>query len=178
MVKRPFDVETRLRELATGRRSPQFEMRITADGAWHYQGSPIGREALVRLFSTALHRDEDGGYWLVTPFEAGRVEVEDAPFTIVELAIEASSDGRRIVFRDNLDNWLTLDARHPLVMREPATGGHPAPYVTLRPGFEAKVARPVFYELAELAEPDPATGLLGVRSAGCFFALEGSTAAC
>ena len=61
-----------------------FDMRIAADGTWFYQGTPINRLPLVKLFASILRREDDGEYWLVTPVERGRVRVEDAPFTAVE----------------------------------------------------------------------------------------------
>lgn len=158
-------------ELSEGLRQPQFTMRIDAEGGWHYQGSVIPRAELVKLFSTALHRAADGRFWLVTPFEAGRVEVADVPFTIKALERMGSGAGQMIRLCTNLDEWLELDAAHPLAMRPPPQGGAPAPYVTLRPGFEARLLRPVFYELVELGEVDERTGELGVRSAGTWFSL-------
>ena len=57
-----------------------FDLRIAADGTWFYKGSAIRRQGLAKLFSTVLRRDEEGGYWLVTPVERARIAVEDAPF--------------------------------------------------------------------------------------------------
>lgn len=152
-------------------------MRITADGDWHYQGSRIPRPPLVKLFATALQRAQDGSYWLVTPVEAGRVEVEDVPFTIVEVAVDQPGADQVIRLRTNLDDWLPLDAEHPLTMRAPPASTTLAPYVVVRPAadgrlaLEARLLRPVFYHLVELAELDDATGSLEVASAGQRFSL-------
>ena len=81
-----------------------FSMRIDRNGTWYYRGSPIGRHALVRLFSTVLRRDADGVYWLTTPVENGRIEVEDAPFIGVELSVEGVGQGRVIRIRTNVDD--------------------------------------------------------------------------
>ena len=176
MVKRPFDIDARLAAL-TAADSSQFSMAIDADGGWHYQGSRIPRPALVELFATALQRAPDGRYWLVTPVEAGRVEVADVPFTIVELACLDPGPEQTIRLRSNLDQWVDVDAQHPLAMRPPPEGGSPAPYVTLRPAtgtrlaLEARLLRPVFYHLVDLAEPAPDGGELIVRSAGAVFSL-------
>jgi hypothetical protein len=176
-MRQPFDIAARLAELSCdGRTAGQFEMRITADGDWHYQGSRIPRPELVKLFATALHRAPDGHYWLATPFEAGRVSVEDVPFTVVELSVEKAGLDQVIRLRTNLDDWVTLDAAHPLVMRQPPAGRHPAPYLVVQPpqpgrlALEARLLRPVFYELVELAEAaGPAGDELVVRScARCF----------
>jgi len=148
-----------------------FNMRIARDGTWFYQGSPIARLSLVKLFSTVLNRHDDGSFWLTTPVESGRIEVEDAPFIAVELLTEGAGPDRRLKFRTNVDDVVTLDADHPLRIVE-AADGEPRPYVMVRKGLEARVARTVFYELVAMAEPDPsASGIIGVRSGGVFFAL-------
>jgi hypothetical protein len=148
-----------------------FNIRIARDGTWFYRGSPIGRLALCRLFATVLHRKEDGSYWLTTPAESGRIEVEDAPFIGVALMREGSGRGQTLRIRTNLDDVVPLDAEHPLRVAESADGT-PRPYVFVRRGLEARLARPVFYEMVEMAEPDPATAdVLGVWSAGIFFRL-------
>jgi hypothetical protein len=180
VVRRPFDVAARLAALAeepTG--AAQFTMRIDAEGGWHYQGSPIPRPALVKLFATALHRAPDGSYWLVTPVEAGRVEVEDVPFTVVELAVAEPGPGQTIRLRTNLDEWVRLDAAHPLTMRQRTGEAAPVPYTVVRPAaegrlaLEARLLRAVFYHLVDLAEPDADGAGLEVTSAGCRFSLGG-----
>src|SRR5262245_51639888 len=80
-----------------------FGIRILRDGTWLYPGSPITRKPLVRLFSTVLRRERDG-YWLVTPVERGRIVVDDAPFTAVEMTIEGDGPGQRVTFRTNVDD--------------------------------------------------------------------------
>jgi hypothetical protein len=126
---------------------------------------------LVRLFSTVLRR-EHGEYWLVTPAERGRITVEDAPFIAVELIREGEGAGQSLSLRTNLDETVTIDAAHPLRV---ATGAasEPRPYVALRDGLEARLARPVFYELVELGceERVGDTTLYGVWSKGSFFPL-------
>ena len=64
-----------------------LDMRIASDGTWFYMGTPIGRPALVRLFSTILKR-EDGKHFLVTPVEKVGIRVDDAPFLAVEMLKE------------------------------------------------------------------------------------------
>ena len=160
-----------------GARPPAIElgdldMRIARDGIWFYRGSPISRMALVKLFASVLRRERDGTYWLVTPAERGRVTVEDVPF--IAVAVEREGEGReqRLIFRTNLDEIVTADADHPLRV-ETAADGAPAPYILVRPGLEAKLARPVFYELVEWGEEAPIAGdsQFGVWSGGVFFRL-------
>lgn len=152
-------------------RSVDFGIRIARDGTWYYRDSPIRREKLVRLFATVLQRDTDGTYWLVTPAERGRIEVEDAPFTAVEL--DAESAPGRLRFRTNLGYWIEADADHALRVVEDPETGEPAPYLHVRDGLEALIVRSVFYELVDRAETRDVDGraMLGVASAGRFFPL-------
>lgn len=153
-----------------------FDIRITSDGTWHYRGSPIGRVALVRLFATALKRDESGGYWLETPAERGRIQVDDAPFVAVELSVEGSGRGQRLLFRTNLDDMVTADRLHSIYLRR-SPGGDDShdgrPYIHLRDGIEALIARPVYYALVDLAVEQLVEGSpqQGVWSSGMFFPL-------
>lgn len=155
----------------------QFDIRIAADGSWYHEGGLISRPALVRLFASVLQREADDSYWLVTPVERGRIDVDDVPFIIV--AAECEGDGRdqMIRLRTNVDDEIILDADHQLVMRHPPDGDDLRPYVMVRsgkegrPGLEGRIARPVFYELAALAVEGP-EGQIGVWSAGLFFSLE------
>jgi uncharacterized protein len=124
--------------------SGDSEMRIAADGRWFHQGGEIRRPAMVRAFSSLLRRDDDGGYWLVTPHEKLSIIVEDAPFIAVELRSEGTREQRTLAFRLNSDDLVIVDADHALEFR-------PLPYVHVRGGLWAKLARPVYYELAEMA---------------------------
>ncbi len=149
----------------------ETDMRIARDGTWFHQGSPIRRKQLCRLFATVLHRDAAGDYWLVTPVERGRIDVEDAPFLAVELQVRDGDAGRVLRFRTNLDHWVDAGPDHPIrVEINPATG-EPAPFILFRDGLEAKIGRSVFYELADLAEERTGRNgpRLGVVSHGEFF---------
>jgi len=149
-----------------------FGIRILRDGTWLYHGSPIARKPLVRLFSTVLRREGDG-YWLVTPAERGRIVVDDAPFTAVEMTIEGAGPHQRLTFRTNVDDTVTADAAHPLhIVVDPDTG-EPSPYIEVRNGLEALIARSVYYELIERGETRVVDGeeSYGIWSAGTFFAL-------
>lgn len=144
-------------------------MRIARDGTWFHEGSPIGRPAMVRLFSTILRREDDGRFVLVTPVEKLDIEVEDAPFAAVELKSEGSGRDRRLAFRLNTGDVVVAGRDHPLRF-EPGDAG-PRPYLAVRRGLDALVARPVYYELAEIALDEDADRP-GVWSDGEFFAME------
>jgi uncharacterized protein len=143
-------------------------MRIARDGTWYHQGSPIGRPAMVRLFSTILRREPDGRFVLVTPVEKLDIEVEDAPFVAVEVKAEGEGEATSLAFRLNTGEVVIAGPDHPLRF-EPGPEG-PLPYLQVRDGLDALVARPVYYELAEiaLAGGDPP----GLWSGGTFFPME------
>jgi hypothetical protein len=165
-----------------GRPDEQYNMRIARDGTWFYHGSPIGRIALVKLFSTVLRRDDAGDYWLVTPAERGRIAVDDVPFVAVEVKAEGEGEARSLSFRTNLDEWVTAGPDHPIRVAHLLTGSPagdpelsdaPAPYILVRDRLEARIGRAVFYELVELAEErqTPQGIELGVWSGQTFFPL-------
>jgi uncharacterized protein len=149
-----------------------LDMRIARDGTWYYRGSPINRIPLVKLFASVLRREGDGSYWLVTPAERGRVVVEDAPFIAVAVEVQGAGRDQGLIFRTNLDEIVTAGPEHPLRV-ETAADGTPSPYILVRPGIEARLARPVFYELAELGHEERIGGeeQFGVWSGGTFFRL-------
>lgn len=125
------------------------EMRIARDGTWYHQGSPIGRAAMVRLFSTILRREPGGGYVLVTPVEKLDIAVDDAPFVAVEVKSEGEGAARRLAFRLNTGDVVVAGPEHPLRFDSRCDGPHP--YLRVRKGLDALVARAVYYELAALA---------------------------
>jgi hypothetical protein len=150
-------------------------MRIARDGTWFYQGTPINRKPLVALFSTVLKRDENGHYWLETPVEKGRIEVEDAPFVAVEMRKTGDGRTREIDLRTNIDEWVPAGPEHPIRVDEAETR-EPSPYILVREGLEALILRSVFYHLVELAEPNPENqNELGLWSRGRFFPLGRTT---
>ncbi len=162
---------------AIGASEREFGLEITREGAWLYRGSPIHRLALVKLLASVLRREADGSYWLVTPVERGRIAVADVPFVAVELAVEGAGTGQRLRLRSNLDEWVTLGPARPLRLRRTASGPDETalvPYVEVRAGLEARLARPVFYQLVDLGEERREGGRsrFGVWSEGCFFALD------
>ncbi|KKW92870.1 MULTISPECIES: DUF1285 domain-containing protein [Sphingobium] len=147
------------------------DMRIARDGTWFHQGSPIGREAMVRLFSTILRRESDGSYVLVTPVEKLSIEVEDAPFVAVELKTEGEGRTRSLAFRLNTGDLVAAGPDNALILRETPDGPHP--YLHVRAGLDALIARSVYYELMNLAL-DESADPIGLWSNGAFFALDGS----
>jgi len=183
MAELPIGLASLQRELAAGRRLPpverwnpahcgENEIRIARDGTWFHQGAPIVRRELVRLFSTILRREADG-YYLVTPAEKMRIQVEDAPFVAVLLDVQRSGQEQHLLFTTNVGDQVIAVADHGLRL-EVGESGAPSPYVHIRSGMEARISRSVFYQLAEIAiaGAEEIAGRLGVWSSGVFFPLE------
>ena len=145
-------------------------MRIARDGTWHYLGTPIGRPAMVRLFSTILRRDGDA-YFLVTPVEKVGITVEDAPFVAVDFSVEGEGDGQVLTFVTNVGDTTVAGPDHPIRVECGAANGEPAPYVHVRAGLEALIDRKSFYRLVDLGTHSKVedTSWFGIRSGGAFF---------
>src|ERR1700704_4676759 len=148
-----------------------LDMRIAGDGTWFYQGTPIGRPALVRLFSTILKR-EDGKHFLVTPVEKVGIRVDDAPFLAVEMLKQDDGRGTSLRFRTNVDDWVDCDAAHRLRFEAAADGGL-TPYLHVRADLWAKGTRALYLDLVDIGEEQVVDGraMFGVVSAGEFFSM-------
>ena len=143
-----------------------IDIVIKRNGLWFHEGTPIGREALVRLFSTVLRKDPDG-FCLVTPAEKMRITVEDAPF----VAVRVDRVGQALRFLTNVGDEVEAGPDNAIRVDMDQVTGEPHPYLHVRRGLEALIARPVFYELVEMAEErETADGpQLGVSSNGVWF---------
>jgi hypothetical protein len=144
----------------------EIDIVIKKNGLWFHEGTPIGREALVRLFSTVLRKDPDGIY-LVTPVEKMKITVEDAPF----IAVRVDREGEALKFLTNVGDVVEAGPENAIRVEMNPETGEPHPYLHVRRGLEALIARPVFYELVELAEErdTPEGPRLGVTSNGAWF---------
>lgn len=156
----------------------EIDMRIAADGTWFHNGSPIRRPALVKLFSSILRREPDGRIVLVTPAESVGIVVDDAPFAAVEMAAEGEGEARRIAFRTNVDDLVTVDSDHALRFEEGSDGGL-RPYVHVRSGLWALLTRATTYDLLALGEVRPVDGVswFGIAGGGSFHAVAPSEGA-
>lgn len=144
----------------------EIDIVIKRDGTWFHEGAPIGREALVRLFSTVLRMDADGLH-LVTPGEKLRITAEDAPF----VAVRVDREDGVLRFTTNVGDVVEAGPDNAIRVGVEPGSDAPAPYLHVRRGLEARINRPVFYELVEMAEErdTPAGPQLGVESRGVFF---------
>ena len=148
-------------------REGDIDIRIAANGDWYHEGGLIRRFAIAKLFATIL-RVDDGEHFLVTPAEKLRIRVDDAPFVATDMETDGEGRARRILFTTNVDDVVLADAEHPIVVED--RKGEPRPYVVVRRGLRALIARSVFYRLVDLAEPG-ADGEFSVWSAGERFVL-------
>jgi hypothetical protein len=148
-----------------------IDMCIDSQGLWHYKGSPIGRLELIKLFSSVMRRDSVGDHWLITPSEMCRIQVDDAAFMAIELTQEGYEKNQTLKFRTNIDKTYILSASHPLRIEINPNTDEPAPYIELEHGLDAKLSRPVFYQLVNLGivETVQQDNMYGVWSAGHFF---------
>jgi hypothetical protein len=142
----------------------EIDIVIKKNGLWFHEGTPIGREALVRLFSTVLRKDDDGVY-LVTPVEKMKITVEDAPF----IAVRVDRVGDALSFTTNVGDVVEAGPENLIRVEMDAETGEPRPYLHVRRGLEALINRPVFYELVEMAEVEGGAYVVG--SNGAYFAL-------
>jgi hypothetical protein len=144
----------------------EIDIVIRKDGLWFHEGSPIGREALVRLFSTVLRKDPDG-FHLVTPVEKMKIAVEDAPF----IATRVDREGEALKFLTNVGDEVEAGPDNEIRIEMEEATGEPRPYLHVRRGLDALIARPVFYELVEMAQEreTPEGPRLGVESNGAWF---------
>lgn len=132
----------------------EIDMRIAADGRWYHEGSPIGRLAMVQLFSSILRRDDDGHYYLVTPVERVRISVDDCPFVAQALDVEGSGADQQLRFTLNTQDQVVAGADNRITVTVDA-GGQPHPTIHVRHGLDALISRSVFYQLVDLAHVDP-----------------------
>ncbi len=148
----------------------ELDLEIRRDGLWVHEGTPIGRAPLVRLFSTVLRREDDR-YFLVTPAEKLGIRVEDAPFLAVAMRREDGPEGARLIFTTNVGDEVVAGPGHPIEMRDRDEGR--APYIHVRAGLDARIARSVWYDLVAIGETreTDAEASFGVVSCGLFFPL-------
>ena len=158
----------------SGELSEEYDIRIARDGTWFYHGTAITRKPLVKLFSTVLRRDSAGDFWLITPAERGRIQVDDAPFVAVELTVSGHARDQELAFRTNVDDVVVAGPDHHIsVMADRATQSL-RPYIHVRNRLDALIARPVYYQLVELGAEETLDGEVrqyGVWSRNRFFPL-------
>jgi hypothetical protein len=146
-------------------------MKIARDGRWFFMNSPIDREKMVKLFSSVLRLDDDGFYYLVTPVEKIKIEVEDRPFVITTYNKEESEGKIIYFFKSNVGEIIPLNSSHPIKVKISKKNQEPSPYILVRKNLEALISRNVFYQLVEEAELDEDLEELFIFSSGSKYSL-------
>lgn len=151
--------------------SGNIDIRIARDGTWYHEGEPIQREAIVRLFSTILRREGDSEYYLVTPVEKWRIQVEDTPLLAHTLEVAGEGEQQVLAVTTNVGERLLVGREHPLEVGSYQADGSPRPVIHVRRGLEARLVTAAYYELADLLVERPSgnSSVLGVWSNGEFF---------
>ena len=90
-----------------------IDIKISRDGTWVHEGGEIKRKELVQLFSTILVKEENS-YFLVTPVQKLRIEVEDAPFVAVSFQVRGEPPKTDIIFETNVGDLVVLNKEHIL----------------------------------------------------------------
>ena len=129
-----------------------IDMRIMRNGKWFYMGSEIKRPAMIKLFSRILRLDEDNHYYLVTPVEKVRIQVEDAPFVATSIHQEKKNGIKNLYFTTNLNEEILLSNQNPIDIKIDINTEEPSPYIRVRKNLKALISRSVFYELIDLAK--------------------------
>lgn len=152
--------------------SGDMDMRIAVDGRWYHEGAVIRREALVRLFASILKLEEDGCYYLVSPVEKFRIQVDDAPFVAIQMETEGAGKSQYLMFTTNVGDQIQAGNDFPITVQIDDQG-NPRPYILVRRNLKALIGRNVFYQMVGLGEEIERNGkpVLGVWSAGKFFEL-------
>ena len=143
-----------------------LDMRIARDGTWFYLGTPIGRPALVKLFSSIIRRDGED-YFLVTPVEKVGITVDDAPFVAVDFSTKGTGRDQVLTFTTHVGDTAVAGPDHPIRVIRDAETGEPSPYVLIRTNLEALIDRKSFYRLVDLGQHHD--GWFGLWSGGMFF---------
>ncbi len=151
----------------------ELNIKIDKEGRWHYNNSPIGRKALIKLFSSVIEKDKNDTYWLVTPAEKGQILVEDVPFMAVECEVNGSGEKQVLNFRTNIDDYVKAGGENPLFFRVDSDTDEPKPYILVRKNLEAKLTRSVFYQVVDLGVQELIKGerMFGVWSKTKFFVI-------
>jgi len=151
-----------------------LDMRVDREGRWYYLGDEIRRPAMVKMFSRILKR-EGVDYFLLTPVEKWRIQVDVAPFLIVAARKEVDSQGRQaFIFTTNVDDEFVLGVNHALWMPNlDEQKEEPIPMVMVRHRLPALISRSVFYQLVDEATVDTLNGrtVMVIESEGERFCL-------
>tara|TARA_B100000586_G_scaffold168594_1_gene122984 strand:- start:142 stop:615 length:474 start_codon:yes stop_codon:yes gene_type:complete len=148
----------------------KFPIKIKSNGEWLYQNNLIKKKALIKLFSSVLVADEKGDFYLETPAEKGKIEVEDSPFVIKTFVIKGLNKNQEIIFKTNIDEEIILSKKNPLFYKEYKENF--IPYIVIRKNINAKILRSVYYQLINKFINKNTKKKLKIKSKGYEFTLK------
>ena len=148
----------------------KFPIKIKSNGEWLYQNNLIKKKALIKLFSSVLVADEKGNFYLETPAEKGKIEVEDSPFVIKTFVIKGLNKNQEIIFKTNIGEEIILSKKNPLFYKKSKKNF--IPYINIRKNINAKILRPVYYQLIHKFVNKNTKNKLKIKSKGYEFTLK------
>lgn len=169
-----------------------MDLIIKANGEWWHEGGKMTRQSLVDLFATILWKEENQGvteYFLKTPVQKIRIQVEDAPLLINDVGIVNEGHNSWLEFTTTTGDVVRLDNEHPITLKaynskadsinsdssennekHQAVGieGQVRPYMPVRNGLMALIGRNAFYHLTEIGQLTEENGetILTLQSGG------------
>ena len=164
-----------------------MDLIIKANGEWWHEGGHMTRQSLVNLFATILWKEENNGaveYFLKTPVQKLRIQVEDAPLLIDDVGIINEDNTCWLEFTTTTGDVVRLDDKHPISLRTYSGKNHDhnkseekqnieadvqiRPYMMVRNGLDALIGRNAFYHLTEIGELTERDGetILTLQSGG------------
>ena len=148
----------------------KFPIKIKSNGEWLYQNNLIKKKALIKLFSSVLVADEKGDFYLETPAEKGKIEVEDSPFVIKTFVIKGLNKNQEIIFKTNIGEEIILSKKNPLFYKKSKKNF--IPYINIRKNINAKILRTVYYQLIHKFVNKNTKNKLKIKSKGYEFTLK------
>tara|TARA_B100000315_G_scaffold225843_1_gene232393 strand:+ start:3537 stop:4076 length:540 start_codon:yes stop_codon:yes gene_type:complete len=148
----------------------KFPIKINSKGEWFYNGSLIRKKALIKIFASVLVSDGKGNFYLETPAEKGKIEVEDTPFVIINFGIKGLNKNQEIIFKTNIGEEIILSKKNPLFYKKSKKSF--IPYIIIRKNICAKILRPVYYQLIYKFVNKNTRNKLKIKSKGYEFTLK------
>ena len=134
-------------------KSGDMDLVIDREGRWIHEGGEIKRTRLVKLFSTILKREGDS-YFLVTPVEKWKINVDFAPFYIISASRAHRNSHQAITLTTSTGEVVVVGEENPLWVEYRSGSEEPIPLVTVRDNLPGLLSRSVFYQLVEWAHND------------------------
>ena len=150
-----------------------IDLRIDREGRWLHESVEIKRSSMVKLFSSLL-KVENGQYFLVTPNEKWQIQVDIAPFFIID-AQRMSRQGIQVIkVKTKTGEEVMLGRDNALIIHSKPPAEPLLPLVHIRDKLNALVSRAVYYQLVDWGCEQPVAegkNKLVLESLNCQFLL-------